>query len=86
MSDINDRWTVTIRWGSLTAQTVSLYENSVSGDAHFLSNPEQYRRNVANHDMLRVRFVGYSTTVTATIDVSAIRDAPIWPNILACGN
>ena len=85
-SDINDRWATTIRWDTLAAQAVSLYENSVSGNAHFLSNPEQYRRNVANHNMLRVRFVGYSTIVTATIDVSAMREAPAWPNILACGN
>ena len=84
VSDINDRYTATIRWDSLTAQTDRLRER---GDRmHIFNNPTAYRRNVANHDMLRVRFAGYSTTVTATIDVSAIRDAPIWPNILACGN
>lgn len=84
VSDINDRYTVTIRWDSLAAQTMTLSENANRG--HFLDNPTVYRRNVANHDMLRVRFVGYSTSVTATIDLSAIREAPTWPNILACGN
>ena len=84
VSDINDRYTVTIRWDSLAAQTMTLSENVNRG--HFLDNPTVYRRNVANHDMLRVRFVGYSTSVTATIDLSAIREAPTWPNILACGN
>ena len=84
VSDINDRYTATIRWDSLTAQTDRLRER---GDRmHIFNNPTAYRRNVANHDMLRVRFVGYSTTVTATLDVSAMRDAPTWPNILACGN
>ena len=84
VSDINDRYTVTTRWDSLAAHTASLFEN---GDqVHYLDNPTTYRRNVINHDMLRVRFVGYSTSVTATLDVSAMRDAPTWPNILACGN
>lgn len=84
VSDTNDRYTVTIRWDSFTPQTKSLYENS--DQAHFLDSPDLYRRNVTNHDTLRVRFTGYSDTVTATIDVSAMRDAPTWPNILACGN
>ena len=84
VSDINDRYTATIRWDSLTAQTDSLREH---GDqVHIFNNPTVYRRNVATHDMLRVRFKGYSTVVTTTIDVSAIREAPTWPNILACGN
>ena len=84
VSDTFDSYNATIRWDSLTAQTFSALEH---GDRlHGVDNPTVYRRNVANHDMLRVRFVGYSTSVTATIDVSAIREAPTWPNILACGN
>lgn len=86
VSDINDRYAATIRWDSFTAQTTSLYENATEGYGHFVDNPQRYRSNVTNHDMLRVRFTGYSDTVTATIDVSAIRGAPTWPNILACGN
>lgn len=84
VSDINDRYTATIRWDSLTARTFSAHEH---GDRlHGVDNPALYRRNVANHDMLRVRFKGYSTAVTTTIDVSTMREAPTWPNILACGN
>ena len=84
VSDINDRYTVTIRWDSLAARTFSTYEHG--NRAYLVDNPALYRRNVINHDMLRVRFKGYSDSVTATIDVSAMRNAPTWPNILACGN
>lgn len=85
VSDINDGWSTTIRWDSLTPQTTRLNENDNDQTA-FLASPTRYRRYVTNHDTLRVRFVGYFDTVTATIDVSAMRNAPTWPNILACGN
>lgn len=85
VSDINDGWSTMIRWDSLDPRTTRLNENDDDQTA-FLSNPTLYRRNVTNHDTLRVRFVGYFDTVTATLDVSAMRNAPTWPNILACGN
>ena len=85
VSDINDGWSATIRWDSLAPRTTRLNENDNDQTA-FLANPTLYRRYVINHDTLRVRFVGYFDTVIATIDVSAMRDAPTWPNILACGN
>lgn len=84
VSDVNGGWSTTIRWDSLDPRTLRLSENN--DQTAFLASTALYRRNVTNHDMLRVRFVGYSDTVTATLDVSAMRNSPTWPNILACGN
>ena len=84
VSDVNSRYTATIRWDSTTPQTATVRE--YGNRQHAIDNPEQYRINVTNHDTLRVRFTGFVDTVTATLDVSAMRDAPTWPNILACGS
>ena len=83
VSDIRDRYSATVRWDHYTAQDTSWSESS-SGVA--LLPAQLYRSNITNHDTLRIRVRGYSTTVTATLDVAEMRKAPTWPNILACGS
>ena len=79
----DDPYYVTVRWGSNTPWS-GQWDGS-GDEAAFVPNADLYRQNVNRYDTLRVRFTGYSTTITVTYDVAAMRDAPAWPNIVACG-
>ncbi len=81
ISNLDDQYSVTVRWGNNPAWSGRWDDVSESVSV----NAEEYRRKVQRHDTLRVRFTGYSTTITVTYDVAAMRDAPTWPNIVACG-
>ena len=86
ISDINDQYTVTTRFDSKPATTLTLRQFSGSGDDVWI-NAQTYRQEIERGaDKLAVRVVGYSRTVTVTFNLSTMREASTWPNIVACGN
>ena len=88
VSDINDSYSITLRWDAENPVTRYWAEN---GDRSVFLSRAVARRYVheveeQRRSTLRVRFEGYSNSVTTTFDVAELRHAPTWPNILACGN
>ena len=82
-SDLDDGYTITFRWDSAPATTVWVAD---SGTRQVLVDARLFRTRALSHDTLRVRIVGYSTTITVTYNIAAMREAPTWANILACGS
>lgn len=86
VSDINDRYSITYRWGNENAGTMQLKESSTSSETAFLQSSVRLWRSKANvHNSLRLRITGYSQTVTVLYNIADLRTLPTWPNILACG-
>ena len=97
--DLPDQYTFTVWWDSSLAQTLEVDRFSLGeADSRLIEkegagqfyrafvDAEPWRDGVANHDALRVRIEGFGQTITASFDVPAMRGAPTWPNILACGS
>ena len=83
ISDIDDIYTVTMRWGSTPATTRT---HSEIGNEVIALNATLTIANVTRYSTLRARFVGYSQTVVATFNVGLLRQAPNWRELATCGN
>ena len=82
VSDINDNYTVTMRWGSMPATTHTFSE---VGNAVIELDAASTIGNITRHSTLVARFIGYSQTVVATFNVGLFRQAPNWREIATCG-
>ena len=85
VSDINEGYNSLLRWGTTTAEERRLADNTITGNGHFVTAPKHWRYLITQHDTLRIRFTGFRQTIITNYDLRAIRSAPTWANIEACG-
>lgn len=84
ISDLDDRYTVTERWGTSVSRASTYPTFGSDDDAMRL--PSSVLNDIAQHDTVLFRINGWLSSVTVRFDTADTRSAPNWPEIANCGN